>query len=529
MSTWTGIDGNTYTQSPTGAISKVGGSQPYTPTPVYSGAVVNYTGQGGIAPGDTNPSGGNVSSPIYGTSVTYGGVTTPIAQGSQVTNIPGGYTVSGQPANQITAQPQAQPQVAPIQPNVVQEEVKKVDKPLDTQKVDVMTGDTLDKVQASPIPEFPSEFGVGSGVDRGTWAVKHREGIYNAYLDILKRQPTSAEVNQWLVTDSNIGSIRQQMTTSSEAKRLNEVKPIDQKQKSVLQEEVDKIKPKDPVTDLLDKMQQYKKNIREDEGLNVLEKKSNELKNQLDIIQERITRGVYGEEQRTIAMPFITGRQRAIKEAGAIDYNALATQYNTLQNQIARADKNVEGTMDIIEKLLTNEYTTEQDRQNALKTPLGIDALQYGLKPSDTMNDIISGKVTPIIPKADLKVSYETANGQNWMVSYDPKDPIGTMKKVSLGSAYKTGGGGNSAGNAGFIGGSTLSNAFYNAIDSGKDELQQGEPWGNVWRRIKSQFPNVPDSTIDELLGVEWREEGAYQKWAGGKKVESTDSWKSWD
>jgi hypothetical protein len=52
---------------------------------------------------------------------------------------------------------------------------------------------------------------------------------------------------------------------------------------------------------------------------------------------------------------------------------------------------------------------------------------------------------------------------------------------------------------------------FWSAITSGKNELQQGEPWGNVWNRIKQQFPNASDTEIDNALGVSWRLPGAYQ------------------
>jgi len=59
--------------------------------------------------------------------------------------------------------------------------------------------------------------------------------------------------------------------------------------------------------------------------------------------------------------------------------------------------------------------------------------------------------------------------------------------------------------------GGTEDTKFWAAIDKGKNELEQGETWGNVWNRIKMQFPSTPDSKIDEALGKSWREGGAYQ------------------
>jgi len=59
---------------------------------------------------------------------------------------------------------------------------------------------------------------------------------------------------------------------------------------------------------------------------------------------------------------------------------------------------------------------------------------------------------------------------------------------------------------------------FYSSIDKGKTDLQQGEDWGNVWNRIKMQFPGVSDDIIDNALGISWRDDEAYQKWAQKKK-----------
>ena len=60
--------------------------------------------------------------------------------------------------------------------------------------------------------------------------------------------------------------------------------------------------------------------------------------------------------------------------------------------------------------------------------------------------------------------------------------------------------------------------AFWSAIDKAKNELQQGEVWGNVWNRVKNQFPKVDNAQIDNALGTSWREPGAYQKFLSGKE-----------
>lgn len=42
---------------------------------------------------------------------------------------------------------------------------------------------------------------------------------------------------------------------------------------------------------------------------------------------------------------------------------------------------------------------------------------------------------------------------------------------------------------------------FWSRIDATRNELQQGETWGSVWNRIKTQFPSVSNEKIDNALG----------------------------
>lgn len=69
----------------------------------------------------------------------------------------------------------------------------------------------------------------------------------------------------------------------------------------------------------------------------------------------------------------------------------------------------------------------------------------------------------------------------------------------------------------------TDKNRFWAAIDRGRNELQQGETWGNVWNRIKAEFPEVANKTIDDALGMSWREQGAFHKWLAQKTQGKTE------
>lgn len=83
-----------------------------------------------------------------------------------------------------------------------------------------------------------------------------------------------------------------------------------------------------------------------------------------------------------------------------------------------------------------------------------------------------------------------------------------TTGKVRVESKYLGASGSGSSG--------TGSSAFRSAIEKGIGDLKDGESWGTVWNRIKTQFPEVDNTTIDNSLGTSWREGGAYEKYKSG-------------
>lgn len=50
------------------------------------------------------------------------------------------------------------------------------------------------------------------------------------------------------------------------------------------------------------------------------------------------------------------------------------------------------------------------------------------------------------------------------------------------------------------LSGAKLPPAFFGATKAALNELQQGETWGSVWKRIRQQFPNISNKEIDEAL-----------------------------
>jgi len=111
-----------------------------------------------------------------------------------------------------------------------------------------------------------------------------------------------------------------------------------------------------------------------------------------------------------------------------------------------------------------------------------------------------------------------TAGGRQLLVNTQTGETI-----KDLGAVTKTGGGGGGTSSATLKNPEVFRNskdetAFWTEVDQAKNELQSGEIWGNVWDRLKLQFPNVPNDFIDKALGTSWSKEGAYQEWTAGKK-----------
>lgn len=61
---------------------------------------------------------------------------------------------------------------------------------------------------------------------------------------------------------------------------------------------------------------------------------------------------------------------------------------------------------------------------------------------------------------------------------------------------------------------SELPSGFSSATQQAINELQSGTPWSSAWNRVKTLYPNIPDATIDNALGTQWRDPGAYENYA---------------
>lgn len=149
----------------------------------------------------------------------------------------------------------------------------------------------------------------------------------------------------------------------------------------------------------------------------------------------------------------------------------------------------------------------------AINNASGSDLAQIALKTGLTtaMLKGIQAKASANQVKPLIK-DYTDNNGNVSLVVIDPmtgqvisKQGIGTV------AGAKTSGG--SANND-----MKIQQAFESSVQKGIDQLQKGEDWGTVWNRIKTTYPDAPDTVIDNMLGANfWREAGAFENFMAKK------------
>jgi uncharacterized protein YlzI (FlbEa/FlbD family) len=60
-------------------------------------------------------------------------------------------------------------------------------------------------------------------------------------------------------------------------------------------------------------------------------------------------------------------------------------------------------------------------------------------------------------------------------------------------------------------------NKYIETLSKAKTDLKNGKQWGEVWNNVKKEFKDLPSEQIDNDLGLEWRQAGAYDLYLKGK------------
>ena len=348
----------------------------------------------------------------------------------------------------------------------------------------------------APIPQFNPAFGANYPGGRANWALDHRTGIIDAYEQSLGRTPSQQEVDWWLQNEPNIERVKAGIMGSDEAKQRSQAAPVQTNGTSPLQAAVAGMAPKSP----LDTLKGQLTGLPTEESLltkTMGEYQIPELQKRLNESQSMTERGIYGEGQRPIARPFITGRQSAIAQQGALEQGILERELSSnkelagLVLQARQADNKT--SRDAILKQIA--------KSEALNDPIDIKtALEYGVKPGTTLADIISGKATPTLKKdiKDIQNIEDDAGNVRTVITYSDgtqevknQGVIGTKTKGS-----GTGGGENNP----------------KTVKSFYDELQG---WFSKWIStpdlsreqvaitLKGQFPGLSDDFINKSVYAE--------------------------
>ncbi len=333
--------------------------------------------------------------------------------------------------------------------------------------------------------------------------------------------------------------------TSEEARRKER-----EEYKEELKEElgVGEMPPKPPPADFESDYEA----LRSEKGMEAIETQINDLSALMRDTEAALRAGLYDEEGKLRPMELISTRQRELtrqaqeamdtytrRKAALVDeYNVKANVINTMMN-LKKADyaaavdsynadfnraikiidmvedyetkeiamdnqekTNAQANLSVIEKIMSETNQTWEDIDPMMQTQIATLEMKAGL-PSGTFELLMASVDTT---KNVEQTTYSKDKSQVH-VRYDD----GTFELFDTGIAPEV---------EEVVEEKETEKRFWSAIDRGKNELQQGEPWGNVWNRIKMEFPDVPDDVIDRALGISWREPGAYEKFKKGEPVE---------
>lgn len=243
-------------------------------------------------------------------------------------------------------------------------------------------------------------------------------------------------------------------------------------------------------------------------------------------MKQSLQQGVNKESGRLAPMEIVTGRQGELSAQSGEKQSRLLDEIGTLERgRTTAADLYKTEKQDILDQLglmskdREAQPTTAENLSmlSSIKNLTKDEAMDTQVTVSNGKNVLINmqtgekiadlGNVDP-----ELKTFTEVANGTNYLITVDKSGKI--VSKEALGSAYKE------------TGGLTpyqeqqtaekKQNEFYDATAQARKDLASGRSWGEVWARIKGRFPEVPDNFIDQELGTQWREAGAYQATQSG-------------
>ena len=252
----------------------------------------------------------------------------------------------------------------------------------------------------------------------------------------------------------------------------------------------------------------YKQNLRKEVFGLQYEKATAEEKRKLDIL-DRDEERKYNENQNKL------------KNAQVIVAEATKAGQFDIASQIAQLDeKSPTYAKDLLnlQSKITPEgwaYVINPLERKKLEDAGQYEFMQQGGRTYARLKTTDFAKIygTGMIGEYNYYVAEEKKAGRK-PISFNEYQTIDANRKRSISNTYIT------TGSRGEI----VPKEFWTQATSAKNELQQGEPWSSVWNKLKLQFKNVSDETIDTALNKEfWAKSGAFQEWKKSKGTATED------
>lgn len=242
-------------------------------------------------------------------------------------------------------------------------------------------------------------------------------------------------------------------------------------------------------------------------------------------LDARIRRGVEAEKGEVMPLHLETGRTAALERQAAIPRADILSTIERLQSGKERAESTLEREeADILMVLGLKEkertqpleaLATELDLRKSIRdlTKLNIpnavsstfdDAGNLTIVTQDPdTGEFSTETIAGIGEKAAQYTNIYTQTNSQGDVTFFGIDKEGKVKKIDtfVGVAKSEAEG--------------QGKEFWSAIKTGVASLQKGEEWGNVWNRVRAQFPEAPGALIDQGLGGGYNPETQeYYGWA---------------
>ncbi len=202
------------------------------------------------------------------------------------------------------------------------------------------------------------------------------------------------------------------------------------------------------------------------------------------------------------------GRIAKLEDRAGRDINNYINEGNMSANELTRLRAEAENKVNLALKSYDIQRQEYQDYLGQFNMLLQSGALG-GASAQDIAQISSSTGISPSMlqsiistqrEKSEVKPSLQTFDdgNQQYVVAIDSKGNV--INKQVIGASKSDGSSDDKK-----------AQAFESAISKGIQSLESGASWGTVWKRINTLFPDAPPALIDDLLGTEWRQAGAYE------------------